>query len=1232
MKCLSRISIQSSPTCICRLWRNLESTLNVSLSRLQRMESGIVEEPRQEQDGAETLQNIPLTQPPDYEKFIDQGMDSLLMSEESTHTMNKSLIEPSIDDKEESYKAEQRPVSIDESTRFPDILEVTIPTVPIRDYPSWVKAIWSQSYPNEISFYQPPPNDSNPVFIQPLYAPFGARLIASAVHLMDMISINHVEIILQREAILQSMKASTADSGFSLNSHLLLYKSSIWNEIQGTCLDLCFHCMHDPFLPLSYRGRSYDSTDEMDENITLEEYKIKGSRNRHTAKKQPVASSSLNDNDNPSSDNRCTIDPHTIICPYELMGTCADNSCPYQHFSNVRSSSILSSSMENTLAKLDLDFPVVNINRCKRIIDRLLVRKRNVGAAKSEENHGNSENGIAPADPSKITESKPDPIWKGRVHERNHRSEEDINLRIESSAILDIESDFIPFDNTVKVSSKPPTKFSVSDGVNLTNIGKGTIDPSGSDEQLFLEMFTVPWYVNPNTVDKRVKRNSCWSVSNVLGFIGFDVSSPESRYNKRGKVITVKTLRLQLKRSLGDKIPPANADSILRYNFDHINHGFLFSLLSSRTSLPFSNMHELQRALKTLEFLVAFTDAIRISIHSGRFDMVLSLVDLKNLLLSEIMGTTSKKIRPYVDDTSKDFTFKMSSELKGSEQNDPVSVSHINLMYLLSEFIEATAKGAYCGYRATTLYGGFHAQFVLMITATFLHEYFLLILQFNKKAQLVMKRDRRKGINRLVASMTSQFVASLDNLTAKFEECIEGMLATTVMTSTLLNSNSRKRMRASDSRSTSHNDRYDCMSASVIPRRDKRSSVVALNFSIPDLQKKQNCNQQWYTSTTRRINKLLECHKSGRQLAQHIANYLEHAVNQSADIYNHAEHVILSLMDAVDSLANHINGQRLPRKIHGLLKTLFYVVFSPAIFTCVSFVVTFLERERFEENNQSHKNDVNKSVDIWSIFHRYSTRSNGTLTFILKSFASITTKLESALALEVNLCEDYSAFLKTHFRALSVCILINLGLITEAQSSLANALIDQQDMDSSYAIHSYRHSELLWSQFVQMKMCYPQNLMKTKPTLTIQNFMKLSKSVQHKDGVFQCILHVLADLEVDLYNMRLHGDSKLAPKIPYSLNVMNATQFRTSPISSHDQSKQNVYFQTLDMIQNTIKSSTVEIDLPVEPFKVFPRSLLLIQNQMKNLNLSGNCIKNLPFSLGYNMRDLKVSFEFYRSI
>ncbi len=214
------------------------------------------------------------------------------------------------------------------------IYDKSIPIQPIDNDPTYMNLIWSQNHPSTCPLFQHSTFLSNPIF--PLHPP-----IASPEKLGKMIQIAQTENILQREEIIEGYDGD--DGG---NTELL--ERQYRNAIEGTCLDIYTCSQYDPFyvslLPEIMKEcdnrKDEDNTDNdqskdgVDEtNNTEQESNVVFNQNQKIDEidnASKLAVQGENDNNNNSSDT-IAIDPNKIFCKYELLGSCHDPTCTYQH-------------------------------------------------------------------------------------------------------------------------------------------------------------------------------------------------------------------------------------------------------------------------------------------------------------------------------------------------------------------------------------------------------------------------------------------------------------------------------------------------------------------------------------------------------------------------------------------------------------------------------------------------------------------------------------------------------------------------------------------------------------------------------------------------------------------------------------------------------------------------------------------------------------------------------------
>lgn len=207
------------------------------------------------------------------------------------------------------------------------IFKDSILVIPIHHDQEYLKKMWSQNYPPSCPIFQHPELLQEPIF--PLHPP-----ISCPTKLGRMVHITQLENRLRRKEIIEKGDIAILEEDYK-------------NEIRGTCLDIYSSLQYDPFyinhLSGILKSDAYDTDDDNNEieneHSDNDDAEIKLSSNNVGENQHSIES---DNNDNPkctvasNKDTKHSIDPNTIICRYDLMGTCNDPLCPYQHLNSHR--------------------------------------------------------------------------------------------------------------------------------------------------------------------------------------------------------------------------------------------------------------------------------------------------------------------------------------------------------------------------------------------------------------------------------------------------------------------------------------------------------------------------------------------------------------------------------------------------------------------------------------------------------------------------------------------------------------------------------------------------------------------------------------------------------------------------------------------------------------------------------------------------------------------------------
>eukprot|EP00559_Dactyliosolen_fragilissimus_P000198 CAMPEP_0184874226 /NCGR_PEP_ID=MMETSP0580-20130426/42275_1 /TAXON_ID=1118495 /ORGANISM="Dactyliosolen fragilissimus" /LENGTH=645 /DNA_ID=CAMNT_0027377211 /DNA_START=8 /DNA_END=1946 /DNA_ORIENTATION=- len=140
--------------------------------------------------------------------------------------------------------------------------------------------------------------------------------------LAKIIGISQCEIL----KIRQQFERSSFKFGFQSLFHKISYV--IWDELRNTSLDIFNHCQYDVSVLHAQKYHMQRKTKNKSTNGKNNCFREVLSPMKDSTREGRNDTEFLN-----NSEQYHSIDPNEIVCPYELQGTCADDSCPYQHLS-----------------------------------------------------------------------------------------------------------------------------------------------------------------------------------------------------------------------------------------------------------------------------------------------------------------------------------------------------------------------------------------------------------------------------------------------------------------------------------------------------------------------------------------------------------------------------------------------------------------------------------------------------------------------------------------------------------------------------------------------------------------------------------------------------------------------------------------------------------------------------------------------------------------------------------
>ena len=215
--------------------------------------------------------------------------------------------------------------------------------------------------------------------------------------------------------------------------------------------------------------------------------------------------------------------------------------------------------------------------------------------------------------------------------------------------------------------------------------------------------------------------------------------------------------------------------------------------------------------------------------------------------------------------------------------------------------------------------------------------------------------------------------------------------------------------------------------------------------------------------------------------------------------------------------------------------------------------------------------------------------------------------------------------------ALSASICVALGSTEKAHTRLEHFLNKERGVGDCEAPSMYALSEMMWSQYVQLRMLCPST---SSPLNYVGDSAGSLLSVPKlSDDILRCHQHVASRIAgncIVLWGVKLRGDCHMNIVSP-SMNgnhrrawVKMASQIFTGqglPViyAKHDKTNQNPPLREFTIWNPYHDLNGIEVILPV-----FPDSLLLLTTTLARLTLNKCGITMLPLSIGYHLTNLQV--------
>ena len=415
-------------------------------------------------------------------------------------------------------------------------------------------------------------------------------------------------------------------------------EESIWDDdIHGTCLDIFAHIQHDPYLSESVQVMQMLSEKEKpldSENMKTDKVPRKNDNLLYTSatfesddKLIDIYSERKGVNEIDEVAHHC-IDANAILCPYELSGTCADSSCPYQHLVTNFSikHSVESISKHNTVALPELKLPQI-VDDSGVIIENLSItldksknsKRKHVSVTSTDDNKVHDGTDIYQTknpknkklDYSSLCNASAKVLEPSQLPETKPKSTTKL--------------DFLLIKNDLKVTSKEVMKplpiysnisssFKENNYINLPqyNDVEGTNEDENSDDK-------------NDSINKNKTRNNLWYRSESIF-----LSDHETLQRKSQSLSNVLLLFgfLLIEQTEG---VDAGKNQV-HYNLEE------YTFVKDRKNLdPLSNNLHIEHAMRSLMFVAAISDTIRLCVSASRFDICFTLLHIVKTHVTEVL-------------------------------------------------------------------------------------------------------------------------------------------------------------------------------------------------------------------------------------------------------------------------------------------------------------------------------------------------------------------------------------------------------------------------------------------------------------------------------------------------------------------------------------------------------------------------------------------------------------------
>ena len=611
------------------------------------------------------------------------------------------------------------------------IFEKTVQIQPIETDLQYLKKIWSQNHPSHCPMYKHSTLLKEPIF--PLHPPVGCPT-----KLERIIQIAQHETTLRRQEIIQKGDKDLLERDYR-------------KEIEGTCLDIYACSQYDPFyvslLPTILKASDYDTESEDDDNEYGDDYSnsngdnncddsadagdksngnnfdtnLNTNENEHKSSLGDTAKPKLGDENiidekddrkkSPEGDvddnaqSHTTIDPHKIICRYDLLGTCKDPSCPYQHLSST-SPTVKRVIRRKGMNKITIDTKK-SPQQTNRIDDFVVhLPPLNLPPLPSTLSQGSNLNEVLP----KYDISDNEIIYDQQRSEHDNAVDKDESCSSdgdeESHQNLSQLTDFGTNSSKENSGSRINSKKRKAPEISQADPDDDEID----DEDDFIKLPGIHGSENgddniDNTLsegesDDQNHNQSHTQKSNLPLNNSSNFVQPTHLY----EALSMFQFEVRKKDIVHEFSQPMNECFEVLYkgiSFDEKSHG-----KHLRPKLSYSHI---LHVMNVLQLFSNMTDAIRLCVFSGRVDICRAIIGVGKMFLQEKV---------------------IQLETAPSDLSSFVKDFNILAQTLLSD-IHKFADGYFCGRGSVSYINDFHVQLGLTVISYFIRSYHQTILAQN---------------------------------------------------------------------------------------------------------------------------------------------------------------------------------------------------------------------------------------------------------------------------------------------------------------------------------------------------------------------------------------------------------------------------------------------------------------------------------------------------------------------